>query len=78
MPALFLSHKYNIDDEVYVKNNDGSVKKTKIINIQFIIHDEKNSSVRYYVDTLYSSNSTLVESLIYSTAEEAFNGNSAT
>jgi len=78
MAQVLFNHKYFIGDDVYVKNADGSVKKTKIINIQYIIHDKENSAVRYYVDTLYSSNSTLVESLIYSTAEEAFNGNSAT
>jgi len=78
MAQVLFTHKYHIGDDVYVKNNDGSVKKTKVINIQYIIHDEENCAVRYYVDTLYSSNSTLVESLIYSTAEEAFNGNSAT
>jgi len=78
MAGVLFTHKYHIGDDVYIKNTNGSVSKSKVINIQYIIHDEKNSSVRYYVDALYSTNSTIVESLLYATAEEAFNGDSAT
>jgi hypothetical protein len=76
MGKVTFEHKYNIGQEVYMRNSNNTVSKAKVVNVQFIIHNVAGAAnVRYYVDNTYSTSSTVAEDMLYNTADEAFNGN---